>query len=102
MRCSLEPGDQVVDQDAEPPLRAGRELSSTRGQVVDAFQVLHHDAHVAQVVAPDLLDQLGVVAAFDIDPAGPGHPGRGRRPGHRAGPARAGPAPARPAPAGSA
>ena len=54
-----------------------------------------------QVVAPDLLDQLGVVATLDEDPALAGHPGppagdghrprrrttwgRRRRPGHRGG-----------------
>ena len=44
------------------------------GEVVDAAEVLDDDALDPQVVAPDLLDQLGVVAALDVDPAGPGHP----------------------------
>ena len=57
------------------PGRAGSAARSV-GQVVDALEVLDDDALDAQVVAPDLLDQFGVVAALDEDPAGPGDPGR--------------------------
>ena len=67
--------DQVVDEDADPALRAGPEVAQVVGEVVDAAEVLDDDALDAQVVAPDLLDQLGVVAALDEDPAGPGDPG---------------------------
>src|SRR3546814_15562083 len=42
---------------------------------VHAVQALDDDALVAQVVAPDLLDQLGVVDALDQDPAGAGDAG---------------------------
>ena len=45
-------------------------------QLVDAVQRLHHHALDPQVVAPDPLDQRGVVDALHPDPAGPGHPGR--------------------------
>src|SRR6266581_335908 len=78
---------QVVHQHAEAAVRRGGEAPDDGGQVVDAFQVLHHDADIAQVVAPDLLHQLGIVLALDIDPAGPGHLGPGpfrRGRGHRA------------------
>ena len=76
-------GHQVVDEHAEPRAGPGRELGHDRGQVVDAAQVLHHHADVAQVVAPDLLDQLGVVQALDVDPAGLGHLGPALRRRHR-------------------
>src|SRR3712207_8810512 len=46
----------------------GCEVAHRGGQVVDAVQHLHDDALDPQVVAPDLLDQLGVVASLDPDP----------------------------------
>ena len=87
MRCSFEPGIRWLNQDPEPPLRAGCEHLQHVREVIDALQVLDHDAHVTQVVAPDLLDELGVVTALDVDPAGLGHLGGPRGPGHRARPA---------------
>ena len=54
---------------------AGPKSSRCAGEVVDAAQVLDDDALDAQVVAPHLLDQLGVVPALDEDPALAGHPG---------------------------
>ena len=85
IRLSLEPAHQVVDEHADPALRAGPEVAQVVGEVVDAAEVLHDDALDAQVVAPDLLDQLGVVPALDEDPAGPGDPGLGAVDGDRAG-----------------
>ena len=85
----------MIDEHAEAPPRAGAKLATIAGQVIDSLQVLHHDAHVAQVIAPDLLDQLGVVPALHVDPAGPGHPRPAARP--PAGPGEASdPAPGRP------
>ena len=49
-------------------------------EMVGALEQLDDDALHPQVVAPDRLDQLGVVRALDEDAAGPGH--AGRRPGH--------------------
>ena len=74
---SLEPATRWST--STPRRRPGRggEARDDGRQVVDALQVLHHDADVAQVVAPDLLHQLGVVLALDVDPAGPGHLGPG-------------------------
>ena len=66
----LAAGHQVVDQHAEPAPAVRGELGDDARQVVDAAQVLDHHADVPQVVAPDLLDQLGVVPALDVDPAG--------------------------------
>ena len=77
----LRPVHQVIDEDAEPAHRPGAEVGDYRGQVVNAAQVLHDDTHVAQVIAPDLLHQLSVVAALDVDPAGPGDPGPAGRGG---------------------
>jgi hypothetical protein len=64
-------GNQVVDQDAELAAGGGLEVLDDRGEVVDALQVLHSDGDVAQVIAPDLLDEFGVVLALNIDAAGP-------------------------------
>jgi hypothetical protein len=81
----LGPGDEVIDEDAESPPVLRLEVADDGRQVVDAFQVLDDDADVAQVVAPDLLHQLRVVLALDVDPAGLGDLGpllrRGDRPG---------------------
>src|SRR5260370_29128484 len=68
----------MIDKNAEPARGCRRESGDDRGQVVDAPQVLHHDADIAQVVAPDLLHELGIVAALDVDPARPRHLGPAR------------------------
>ena len=56
----------------------GPNASTGADEVVDAVHRLDDDPDVAQVVAPHVLEQLGVVAPLDPDPA---------RRGHRAGPA---------------
>src|SRR5215212_9815182 len=63
----LRPAYQVVDEHAEPPPGARPELADDRRQVVDAVQRLDDDALDAQVVAPDLLHELGIVLALDVD-----------------------------------
>ena len=68
--------DQVVEQHAQPPLGPGPEVGDHVGQVVHAVEPLDDHALDPQVVAPHLLDQLGVVDALDQDAAGPGHPRR--------------------------
>ena len=45
------------------------------GQVVHAAEVLDDDSFDSQVVAPDLCDEFGIVAALDVDAAGAGDPG---------------------------
>ena len=65
-------GDQVVDENADASVRSGTELAQLSRQVVNA-EVLDDDAFEPQVVTPDLLDQLGVVATLDEDPALAGH-----------------------------
>ena len=77
MRDSLEPRHQVVDEHAEPPSGRRAELAHDRRQVVDAVQRLDDDALDPQVVAPDLLHQLGVVLALDVDAALAGDPRAG-------------------------
>ena len=84
VRASLLPAHEVVDQHAEATAGPGRERPHHVGQVVDAVEALHHHALDPEVVAPHLLDQLGVVDALDEDPAGPGHAGRRAGHGHRA------------------
>ena len=68
-------GDQMVDQHAKPSARAGTEIPHDTGQIVDAAEVLDHHTFDTEVITPHLLDKFGVVAAFDIDPAGQCHPG---------------------------
>src|SRR5215207_5786894 len=81
----LAPSHQVIDQDPELPPFSGGEVGHDAGEVVDAAEILDDHPNVAQVVAPDLLHQLGVVAPLDIDPAGqrglwPDRPNRRRNP----------------------
>ena len=79
----LRAGHQVVDEHADASLRPGPELAQLVRQVVDAAEMLDDDALEPQVVAPDLLDQLGIVATLDEDPALAGHPGPHAGDGHR-------------------
>ncbi len=75
----------MVHQDAQPRVRPGGEVGDDGRQVVHALQVLHDHALDAQVVAPHLLDQLGVVPPLDVDPPGAGHARAGAGHGDRAG-----------------
>src|SRR4029450_2375433 len=70
----LAPGDQVVHQYPEPAPRPGTERPDRLPQPVDAVQRLDDHALDPQVVAPDPLDQGGVVDALHPDPAGPRDP----------------------------
>ncbi|CAM5391295.1 hypothetical protein SANTM175S_03822 [Streptomyces antimycoticus] len=74
---------QMVDEDAEPGVRAGGEVIDDGGQVVDALQVLHDDAFDAQIVAPDPLHQLRVMAPLDVDASRTGDPRARSRNGDR-------------------
>ena len=65
----LRTGHEVVDEDAEATPRAGLEFLDDAHEIVDAAQVFDHHALDTEVVAPDLLDEFGVVPAFDVDPA---------------------------------
>ena len=69
----------MVDEHAEAALRTGPEPGDGADEVVDAVHRLDDDTDLAQVVAPHVLEQLGVVATLDPDPAGRGDPGRLRR-----------------------
>ena len=71
----LAAGDEVVDEHAQAVAGAGAEVVDDLGQVVDAVESLDDDALDPKVVAPHLLDQLGVVDALHQDAAGPRHPG---------------------------
>ena len=53
----LRPGDEVVEEDPEAPLRRRAGTSATAaGEVVDAVHRLDDDAELAEVVAPHVLD----------------------------------------------
>src|SRR6188508_924704 len=75
----LAPRHQVIDEDTEPPPFSRGEVSHDARKVVNAAEILDDHPNVAQVLAPDLLHQLGVVATLDIYPAGQ----RGLGPIHR-------------------
>ena len=53
--------NQVVDQNTQAAARARRELTNSTGKIIHAVQRLHNNALNAQIVAPDLLHELGVV-----------------------------------------
>src|SRR5262249_34897113 len=81
----LRAGDQVVDQHAHASTRTRSERPQRVHQVVDTTERLDHHALDPEIVTPDLLDQLGVVASLDEDPTLTGHPRALSRDGHRAG-----------------
>lgn len=58
---------QMVDEHAHPAARTGGEVPDGRVEVVDSVEHLDDDPLDAQVVAPDLLHEFGVVAALDED-----------------------------------
>ena len=76
---SLLPGTRWSTSTPSRRSGPGREVAHDGRQVVDAAEVLDDDALDPQVVAPHLLDQLGVVPALDVDPAAAGDPGPRRR-----------------------
>ena len=84
-RASLLPATRWSTRTPSRRPGPGRELGHDVGQVVDAVEPLDDDPFEAQVVAPDLLHQLGVVDALDQDPARLGHPGPGADHGPAAG-----------------
>ena len=74
LSCQLLGGEELLEH-AEATLGAGPEVGHHRGEVVGTVHRFDHDPEVAQVVAPHVLQQLGVVLALDPDAAGPGHLG---------------------------
>jgi len=60
----LAAGDEMVDEDAQPAVRARLELAHHRHHVVEAVHGFHDDAQLAQVVAPYVLHQFGIVLAL--------------------------------------
>ena len=78
IRLSLEPGTRWSTSTPSRRAGLGPNARTAAGQVVDAVQRLDHDRLDPQVVAPDPLDQRGVVHALDPDPAAAGDPGAAR------------------------
>ena len=66
----------MVDQNTQAAARARRELTNSAGKVIHSVQWLHDNALNAQIVAPDLLHQLGVVQALNPDAGCARHPSR--------------------------
>ena len=62
--------DEVVDEDAEATFRVGSELADDVDEIVDAAEVFDHDAFDAQIGAPHLFDEFGVMAPLDVDATG--------------------------------
>ena len=75
IRDSLLPGTRWSRRTPSGASGPARTSATRVVEVVDAVEALDHDALDAQVVAPHLLDQLGVVDALDPDAARPGDPG---------------------------
>ena len=61
-------GDQMVEEHPDAAVRSGPEFVEHHAQVVGAVETLDDDTFDAEVVAPHLLDQLGVVHSFHQDP----------------------------------
>ena len=59
--------DEVVDEHPEAPTRRRLEGPDHGREIVDAIKHLDHHSLDPQIVAPDFLDKLGVVLAFDED-----------------------------------
>lgn len=77
----------MVDQDAKPTGRAGLEVFDHTAHMIEAVESFDHNADIAQIVAPYMLNQFGVVHAFHQDAAGIGNLrlsiGAGNRSGRR-------------------
>ncbi len=68
--------DEMVEQDPETPCRPRPEAPHGGFEPVGAVEALDDDTLGPQVVAPDLLHELGVVDALDPDATGAGGAGR--------------------------
>ena len=64
----------MIHQHAEAAGGPGTEFADDAPKIVDATEVLDDDTFDPKVIAPDLFDEFGIVAAFDIDPSRRGHP----------------------------
>ena len=64
----------MIEEHPEPAIRRRAEVGDGGREIIGAVQRFDHDAELAQVVAPHVFEQLGVVLALDPDPAGRGHP----------------------------
>ena len=84
MRASFDPATRWSTSTPSRRAGPGPELVDDLDQIVDAAEVLDHHSLDPQIVAPHLFDELGVVAALDVDPAGQRHPGARSGNRHRA------------------
>src|SRR5665213_1677138 len=64
----------MIDENAEPASRCRPEIAHDGNQVVDAVEIFDNNSLKSKVISPDLLDQLRIVAALDVDAALARHP----------------------------
>jgi hypothetical protein len=67
----------VVDEHTEPSRWARAELLDDADEIVDATEMFDHHTLDPQIIAPHLLDELGIVAALHVDSPGTGYLGAG-------------------------
>ena len=75
----------MVDEDARARSVRRAENLQDRLEVVDAFEELHGDPSLGQVLAPHVLDELRVMASLDPDARPLGNLGSARRGSERTG-----------------
>ena len=61
-------GYEVIKQDPEAPLRTRPKRVDRPAKVIGTMERFDHDPHLAQFIAPDMLDELGVMDALNPDP----------------------------------
>ena len=61
----------MVDEDSESPLGSGTEGVDEMDEPIDAVHRLDDDRQLGELVAPHVLQELGIVASFDPDAARP-------------------------------
>ncbi len=67
--------DEMIEQHSETAARPGAEATDTLGEIVSAVELFDDNPFDTKVGTPDLLDEFGVVDAFDPEPTGAGNPG---------------------------
>ena len=60
----------MIEQHAQLALGTGPKISDHRRQVIGAVQRFDNDAKVTEVVAPHMLEQLGIMLTLHPDAAG--------------------------------
>jgi hypothetical protein len=69
----------MVEKHPESATRARFELGHGGGEIISTVEGLHHHRQFAQLVTPDVLKELGVMATLHPDPVRSRHLGATRR-----------------------